>query len=260
MDTPFILRQQQHRVVTLTLHRPEARNALSTPCLEQLVFLLDQADADSGVGAVVIAGAARFFAAGADLHELQRQDLPAALADRRPQLWQRLSQFSKPLLAAVNGYALGAGCELALACDIVIGGESARFGLPEITLGLMPGAGGTQRLIRCVGKSRASQMVLTGEAIDARTALQAGLISEVCVDALTLERTQQIAARISRQAPLALRAAKQALKQAEETGLSQGLAMERQQFVTLAATDDRREGIAAFSKTYAKLSGALIYG
>uniref|UniRef100_UPI001F040452 enoyl-CoA hydratase-related protein n=2 Tax=Serratia TaxID=613 RepID=UPI001F040452 len=174
MDTPFILRQQQHRVVTLTLHRPEARNALSTPCLEQLVFLLEQADADSGVGAVVIAGAARFFAAGADLHELQRQDLPAALADRRPQLWQRLSQFSKPLLAAVNGYALGAGCELALACDIVIGGESARFGLPEITLGLMPGAGGTQRLIRCVGKSRASQMVLTGEAIDARTALQAG--------------------------------------------------------------------------------------
>ncbi len=246
MDTPFILRQQQHRVVTLTLHRPEARNALSTPCLEQLVFLLEQADADSGVGAVVIAGAARFFAAGADLHELQRQDLPAALADSRPQLWQRLAQFSKPLLAAVNGYALGAGCELALACDIVIGGESARFGLPEITLGLMPGAGGTQRLIRCVGKSRASQMVLTGEAIDARTALHSGLISEVCVDALTLERTQQIADRISRQAPLALRAAKQALKQAEETGLSQGLAMERQQFVTLAATDDRREGIAAF--------------
>ncbi|WP_288445680.1 2,3-dehydroadipyl-CoA hydratase PaaF [uncultured Serratia sp.] len=246
MDTPFILRQQQHRVVTLTLHRPEARNALSTPCLEQLVFLLEQADADRSVGAVVIAGAARFFAAGADLHELQRQDLPAALADSRPQLWQRLAQFSKPLLAAVNGYALGAGCELALACDIVIGGESARFGLPEITLGLMPGAGGTQRLIRCVGKSRASQMVLTGEAIDARTALQAGLISEVCVDALTLERTQQIADRISRQAPLALRAAKQALKQAEETGLSQGLAMERQQFVTLAATDDRREGIAAF--------------
>ncbi|MGP2975861.1 2,3-dehydroadipyl-CoA hydratase PaaF [Serratia nevei] len=246
MDTPFILHQQQHRVVTLTLHRPEARNALSTPCLEQLVARLEQADADSGVGAVVIAGAARFFAAGADLHELQQQDLPAALADRRPQLWQRLAQFSKPLLAAVNGYALGAGCELALACDIVIGGESARFGLPEITLGLMPGAGGTQRLIRCVGKARANQMVLTGEPIDARTALQAGLISEVCVDALTLERTQQMADRISRQAPLALRAAKQALKQAEEIGLSQGLAMERQQFVTLAATDDRREGIAAF--------------
>lgn len=246
METPLILRQQHQRVVTLTLHRPEARNALNTPCLEQLVYLLEHADTDASVGAVVITGAPRFFAAGADLHELQQQDLPAALTDRRPLLWQRLAQFSKPMLAAVNGYALGAGCELALACDIVICGENARFGLPEITLGLMPGAGGTQRLIRCVGKSRASQMVLTGEAINAAGALQAGLVSEVCVDALTLERAQQIADRISRQAPLALRAAKQALKQAEETGLSQGLAIERQQFVTLAATDDRREGIAAF--------------
>ncbi|MFN2992981.1 2,3-dehydroadipyl-CoA hydratase PaaF [Serratia plymuthica] len=246
METPLILQQQQRRVVTLTLHRPEARNALSTPCLEQLVYRLEQADADAGVGAVVIAGAARFFAAGADLRELQQQDLPAALADRRPLLWQRLAQFSKPLLAAVNGYALGAGCELALACDLIICGESARFGLPEITLGLIPGAGGTQRLIRCVGKSLAGQMVLTGETINATRALQAGLVSEVCVDALTLERAQQIAERISLQAPLALRAAKQALKQAEEVGLSQGLAFERQQFVALAATDDRREGIAAF--------------
>ncbi|MEB6538820.1 2,3-dehydroadipyl-CoA hydratase [Serratia plymuthica] len=246
METPLILQQQQRRVVTLTLHRPEARNALSTPCLEQLVYRLEQADADAGVGAVVIAGAARFFAAGADLRELQQQDLPAALADRRPLLWLRLAQFSKPLLAAVNGYALGAGCELALACDLIICGESARFGLPEITLGLIPGAGGTQRLIRCVGKSLAGQMVLTGETINATRALQAGLVSEVCVDALTLERAQQIAERISLQAPLALRAAKQALKQAEEVGLSQGLAFERQQFVALAATDDRREGIAAF--------------
>lgn len=246
METPWILHQQQHRVVTLTLHRPDARNALSTTCLEQLVYQLEQADANDSVGAVVITGATRFFAAGADLHELQLQDVASALLDHRPLLWQRLTQFSKPLLAAVNGYALGAGCELALACDITLCGESARFGLPEITLGLMPGAGGTQRLIRCIGKSRAYQMVLTGEAIDARSAAQAGLVSEVCVDALTLERTQQIAQRISQQAPLALRAAKQALKQAQETSLSQGLQMERQQFVTLAATEDRQEGIAAF--------------
>ncbi|NWA18615.1 2,3-dehydroadipyl-CoA hydratase PaaF [Serratia liquefaciens] len=246
METPLILQHRQARVLTLELHRPQARNALNTPCLEQLVYLLEQADADTAIGAVVITGTTRFFAAGADLHELQRQDLPATLTDRRPLLWQRLAQFSKPLLAAVNGYALGAGCELALACDIVICGESARFGLPEITLGLIPGAGGTQRLIRCVGKSFASQMVLSGEAINASRALQCGLVSEVCVDALTLERAQQIAEHISRQAPLALRAAKQALKQAEETGLSQGLLIERQQFATLAATDDRREGIAAF--------------
>lgn len=154
----------------------------------------------------------------------------------------------------------GAGCELALACDIVIGGESARFGLPEITLGLMPGAGGTQRLIRCVGKSRASQMVLTGEPIDARAALQAGLISEVCVDALTLERTQQMADRISRQAPLALRAAKQALKQAEEIGLSRagdGASAVRHHGRHRRSPRRHRR---LFRKTYAKLSGALIYG
>lgn len=246
METPWIIRHQQERVVTLTIHRPDARNALSTPCLEQLVYWLEQADNDSEVGAVVIGGTPRFFAAGADLHELQQQDLSTTLADRRPLLWQRLAQFSKPLLAAVNGYALGAGCELALACDIIICGESARFGLPEITLGLMPGAGGTQRLIRCVGKSRANQMVLSGEAIDAQLAQQSGLVSEVCLDALTLERCQQLAARISQHAPLALRAAKHALKLAEETPLSAGLAIERQQFATLAATDDRREGIAAF--------------
>ena len=214
MDTPFILHQQQHRVVTLTLGR--RRNALSTPCLEQLVARLEQADADSGVGAVVIAGAARFFAAGADLRELQQQDLPAALADRRPQLWQRLAQFSKPLLAAVNGYALGAGCELALACDIVIGGESARFGLPHRAPG-HPAPDPLRRQVACQpdGADRRAHR-------RPRRALQAGLISEVCVDALTLERTQQMADRISRQAPLALRAAKQALKQAEEIGLWAG--------------------------------------
>lgn len=246
MPSPFILHQQSQRVVTLTLHRPAARNALSTPCLQQLVEHLAQAEREASVGAVVITGGTDFFAAGADLHELQQQDLVTTQYDQRPLLWQQLTGFSKPLLAAVNGYALGAGCELVLACDIALCGESARFGLPEITLGLIPGAGGTQRLIRCVGKSLAYQMVLSGKTLDAHRAQQAGLVSEVCVDALTLERTQQLAQHISQQAPLALRAAKQALKQAQEIGLSQGLQAERQQFVTLAATEDRREGIAAF--------------
>lgn len=246
MSSDWILSHYDGRTLTLTLNRPDARNALSTDCLELLVQHLEQADADDGVGCVVIAGSARFFAAGADLRELQQQDVATTLTDRRPQVWQRLSAFSKPLIAAVNGYALGAGCELALACDIVVCGESARFGLPEITLGLMPGAGGTQRLIRCVGKSLAFRMVLSGEAIDARHALQAGLVSEVCVDALTLESAQRLAARIGAQAPLALRAAKAALKQAQETALSPGLLAERQLFTALAGTEDRREGIAAF--------------
>ncbi|PHM62526.1 2,3-dehydroadipyl-CoA hydratase PaaF [Xenorhabdus ishibashii] len=246
MSQEWILCHQQQKVRTLTLNRPEVRNALSNDCLEQLVQQLEFADTDSGTGAIVITGSARCFAAGADLKELQQQNIATAMTDRRPQLWQRLNNISKPLIAAVNGYALGAGCELALACDLVICGENARFGLPEITLGLMPGAGGTQRLIRSVGKALAYQMVLTGEAIDAHRALDAGLVSEVCTDALTLERAQQLAQRISEFSPLALRAAKAALKAAQETSLSQGLLTERQHFVALAGTTDRQEGISAF--------------
>ncbi|WP_047684637.1 MULTISPECIES: 2,3-dehydroadipyl-CoA hydratase PaaF [Xenorhabdus] len=246
MNQEWILCQQQQRVRTLTLNRPEMRNALSNDCLEQLVQHLEQADTNADTGAIIITGSQRCFAAGADLKELQQQTVATAIIDRRPQLWQRLNNISKPIIAAVNGYALGAGCELALACDLVICGESARFGLPEITLGLMPGAGGTQRLIRSVGKALASQMILTGEAIDAHQALQAGLVSEVCIENLTLKRAQQIANRISEFSPLALRAAKAALRTAHETGLSQGLSAERQYFIALAGTADRQEGISAF--------------
>ncbi|OTA20559.1 bifunctional 3-hydroxacyl-CoA dehydrogenase/acyl-CoA-binding protein [Xenorhabdus beddingii] len=246
MSQEWILCHQQQRVRTLILNRPEVRNALSNDCLEQLVQQLELADADSGTGAIVITGSSHCFAAGADLKELQAQTVASAMTDRRPQLWQRLNNISKPMIAAVNGYALGAGCELVLACDLVIGGESARFGLPEITLGLIPGAGGTQRLIRSVGKALAYQMVLTGEAIDAYHAREAGLVGEVCPDAMTRERAEQIAQRISEFSPLALRAAKTALKTAQETSLSQGLIAERQQFVTLAGTTDRQEGISAF--------------
>lgn len=246
MSNDWILRHQQQRVLTLTLNRPDARNALSTACLELLVSHLENADSDDSIGAVVITGSSRCFAAGADLRELQQQKVADAIVDRRPQVWQRFNAISKPIIAAVNGYALGAGCELALACDIVVSGENARFGLPEITLGLIPGAGGTQRLLRSVGKSLASQIVLTGEPINAQQARDAQLISEICVTELTLERAQQIATRISQQSPLALRAAKSALKAAQETTLSQGLNLERQHFVSLAGTDDRAEGIAAF--------------
>ncbi|MDC9589085.1 2,3-dehydroadipyl-CoA hydratase [Xenorhabdus sp. XENO-10] len=246
MNQEWILCHQQQRVRTLTLNRPEVRNALSNDCLEQLVQQLELADADNGTGVIVITGSMRCFAAGADLKELQKQSVATAITDLRPQLWQRLHHISKPLIAAVNGYALGAGCELALACDLVICGENARFGLPEITLGLIPGAGGTQRLIRSVGKALAYQMILTGEAIGSHQAQEAGLVSEVCTDALTLERAEQIAQRISEFSPLALRAAKAALKVAQETSLSQGLLAERQHFVALAGTTDRQEGITAF--------------
>lgn len=237
---------RQGRVLHLTLNRPAARNALNNGLLSELATTLEAAADDREISVCVISGNERFFAAGADLNEMAEKDLSATLNDIRPQLWGRINAFSKPLIAAVNGYALGAGCELALLCDVVIAGENARFGLPEITLGIMPGAGGTQRLIRSVGKSLASKMVLTGESITARQALAAGLVSDVYPESLTLEYALQQATLMARHSPLALQAAKQALRQSQEVALQAGLAQERQLFTLLAATEDRREGIDAF--------------
>lgn len=226
---------RQQRVLLLTLNRPAARNALNNALLMQLVNELEAAATDTSISVCVITGNARFFAAGADLNEMAEKDLAATLNDTRPQLWARLQAFNKPLIAAVNGYALGAGCELALLCDVVVAGENARFGLPEITLGIMPGAGGTQRLIRSVGKSLASKMVLSGESITAQQAQQAGLVSDVFPSDLTLEYALQLASKMARHSPLALQAAKQALRQSQEVALQAGLAQERQLFTLLAA-------------------------
>lgn len=239
MSELIVSRQQQ--VLLLTLNRPAARNALNNALLTQLVNELEAAATDSSISVCVITGNARFFAAGADLNEMAEKDLAATLNDTRPQLWARLQAFNKPLIAAVNGYALGAGCELALLCDVVVAGENARFGLPEITLGIMPGAGGTQRLIRSVGKSLASKMVLSGESITAQQAQQAGLVSDVFPSDLTLEYALQLASKMARHSPLALQAAKQALRQSQEVALQAGLAQERQLFTLLAATEDRHE-------------------
>ncbi|HEY2454578.1 MAG TPA: 2,3-dehydroadipyl-CoA hydratase PaaF [Scandinavium sp.] len=241
-----LLISRHDRVLLLTLNRPQARNALNNALLTQIAEALDAAQQDGAVGAVVITGSDRVFAAGADLQEMAEKDLAATLNDIRPRLWARIDAFTKPLIAAVNGYALGAGCELALLCDVVVAGDNASFGLPEITLGIMPGAGGTQRLIRCVGKSLATQMVLTGKAIDARRAQQAGLVSEIYPVVLTTEYAISLAVSMAKHSPLALQAAKQALRQSQEVTLSAGLAQERQLFTLLSATDDRREGIAAF--------------
>lgn len=234
------------RVLQLTLNRPAARNALNNTLLMQLAEQLEAAEADAEIAVCVISGNERCFAAGADLNEMVEKDLSATLNDIRPRLWARIDAFNKPLIAAVNGYALGAGCELALLCDVVIAGDNARFGLPEITLGIMPGAGGTQRLIRSVGKSLACKMVLTGESLTAVQAHSAGLVSDVFPASLTLEYALKLAARMASHSPLALQAAKQALRQSQEVPLQAGLAQERQLFTLLAATDDRREGIDAF--------------
>ena len=184
-------------IIVIYLHRPEARNALTTELLTELVDVLELVEAHSEVKAVVITGTEKVFAAGADLKEMAALNMVDVLGDVRPKLWKKIANFSKPLIAAVNGFALGGGCELVMHADIVIAGNNAQFGQPEINLGIIPGAGGTQRLIRAVGKSLAMQMVLSGEFIDAEAALVAGLISEITIPELTLERAITISELIA---------------------------------------------------------------
>ncbi|WP_277961750.1 2,3-dehydroadipyl-CoA hydratase PaaF [Pseudomonas sp. RIT-To-2] len=246
---PALLTVEQLESVRLvTLNRPEALNALTTAMLGELADELARVEHDPSTHAVVLTGNRKAFAAGADLKEMAERDLVGILNDPRVAFWQRITAFSKPLIAAVNGYALGGGCELAMHADILIAGRDAQFGQPEINLGIMPGAGGTQRLLRAVGKSLAMQMVLTGEPISARQALAAGLVSEVTEPELTVERALNIAQRIAGQAPLAVRLAKEALLKAQDTDLASGLRLERHAFTLLAGTHDRNEGIRAFQE------------
>ena len=232
----------------ITLQRPQALNALNTLLLGELAAELSAAQADPDTRVVVLTGSRKAFAAGADIKEMGERDLVGILEDPRQASWQSITRFDKPLIAAVNGFALGGGCELAMHADIIVAGLDARFGQPEINLGIMPGAGGTQRLLRAVGKSMAMQMVLTGEPIDARQAQRAGLVSEVTQPEFTVERALQIAHSIAGKAPLAVRLAKESLLKAMDTDLASGLRFERHAFTILAGTRDRDEGIRAFQE------------
>lgn len=235
-------------VLTITLNRPEAFNALRTQLLQEMSDVLDQASSNNEVKAVIVTGGSKVFAAGADIKEMAALDLVGVMDDARPTYWKRIAAFPKPLIAAVNGYCLGGGCELMMHCDIVIAGNNAQFGQPEINLGIIPGAGGTQRLIRAVGKSMAMQMVLSGAFISATQARDYNLISEVVIPERSEERARQIAETIATKPPIAVRLAKEALLKAYETTLESGLNIERKAFTMLAATEDRNEGIAAFSE------------
>ena len=233
-------------VMLVELNRPQKRNALNNATLQELVTLLKEIETDSTVKTVVITGNENCFAAGADLNELAALDVVSIQQDARPLLWKQIDEFSKPIIVAVNGFAFGAGFELALHGDIVLTGENAQFALPEIGLGMLPGAGGTQRLARLVGQQLAMRWAMTGERISAHSALQHGITSQVCPTALTVQYALELAATIAKQAPLAIRVIKQSLKSIHELSLSQGLKQERQHFVWLAATQDRQEGINAF--------------
>jgi enoyl-CoA hydratase len=233
-------------VLRLTLNRPEVRNALRTQTLAEIAAVLAEAAADEGVRVVVLTGGARSFAAGADLREMQPLGPIDILLHERQRHWKAIAAFPKPLIGAVCGHALGAGCELVLCCDLVVAGANAQFGQPELNLGLIPGAGGTGRLARTCGKALAMQMVLTGQPIDATRAVAAGLAVEVHEPERALERAVEIAVSVAAKPPLAVRLAKEAVLRAFEVPLSEALAAERQAFALLAASDDRNEGIAAF--------------
>ncbi|WP_054893419.1 MULTISPECIES: 2,3-dehydroadipyl-CoA hydratase PaaF [unclassified Pseudomonas] len=248
MPSNLVVQAPADGVRLIALHRPQALNALNTELLAELADELDAAAHDEHTRAVVITGNRKAFAAGADINEMAERDLVGILNDPRVAHWQRIAAFPKPLIAAVNGFALGGGCELVMCADIVIAGSDARFGQPEINLGIIPGAGGTQRLLRAVGKPLAMQLVLTGETLDARHALQAGLISEMTQPELTVERALQVACSIAQKAPLAVRLAKEALLKAQDTDLASGLRFERHAFTLLAGTADRDEGIRAFQE------------
>jgi enoyl-CoA hydratase len=244
-------------VALVWFDRQEALNALSFDLLDDLAATLEQLDADPACRAIVVTGAGtRAFAAGADIRELAEQTPARLAAEGRFGAWDRISAIRKPLIAAVRGFALGGGCELAMTCDMIVAADDAQFGQPEIRLGVMPGAGGTQRLTRAIGRARAMELILTGRSIAAPEAEAMGLVTKVVPAEETLAAALDLAGRIAAQAPLAVRAAKEAIRKAEELPLSAGLAFERQSFFLLFGSEDQAEGMAAFTdKRPARWSG-----
>ncbi len=236
-------------IALVTLDRPDALNAISFDLLDQLVDALEALDRDPACRAIVITGSGtRAFAAGADIRELETQTSSSLTAGGRFGAWDRLAAVGLPLIAAVRGYALGGGCELAMACDMVVAAEDASFGQPEILIGVMPGAGGTQRLTRAIGKARAMEIILTGGSLTAAEALARGLVSRVVPAEATVDAALELAATIATMPPLAVRAAKAAILDASDRPLDDGLARERASFFGLFDTDDQAEGMAAFTQ------------
>jgi enoyl-CoA hydratase/carnithine racemase len=228
------------------LDRPDARNALSPELMEELAQVLEAWDADPEARCLVIAGGDDFFAAGADIKAMAERSFQEALVAPTAAFWPRLAALRTPLIAAVSGYALGGGCELALACDMIVASETAEFGQPEITLGIIPGGGGTQRLARVMGKQRAMELVLTGRRINAQEAFGLGVVNLVAEKGRWLDEALDLAAVVARRPPLAVRLAKQAVLAADETALSAGLDHERRLYELTMATEDRVEGMTAF--------------
>jgi enoyl-CoA hydratase len=247
MSYQNILVETRGAVGLITLSRPKALNALCDALVREMGTALDGFEADDKIGAVVLTGSDKAFAAGADIKEMSgRSYMDVYLADFITAGWERVTTCRKPIVAAVAGYALGGGCELAMMCDTIIAADTAKFGQPEITLGVIPGAGGTQRLTRFVGKAKAMDMVLTGRMMDAAEAERSGLVSRVVPAATLLDEALAVAARIAEMSRPAVMLGKEAVNRAYETTLSEGVRFERRVFHSLFASEDQKEGMAAF--------------
>ncbi|KKD59214.1 enoyl-CoA hydratase [Grimontia sp. AD028] len=233
-------------VVIIQLHRPEKRNALCTPLLEELMETLTSYDADPNVGCFVVTGSEQVFAAGADISEMAEMSYQEMTANDYFGGWEAFTRIRTPIIAAVSGYALGGGCELAMMCDTIFATESARFGQPELTIGVIPGMGGSQRLTKLVGKSKAMDMILTGRMMDAVEAERAGLVSRVVPDGQLMQETLEAAKTIARYSKPAVLLAKECVLNAEKLSVEDGVRMERRAFHGLFATEDQKEGMQAF--------------
>jgi enoyl-CoA hydratase len=242
-----ILVETRGAVGLITLNRPQALNALCDALIRELGQALDGFERDAAIGAVVLTGSEKAFAAGADIKEMASKTfVDCYLEDFITNGWERITTCRKPIIAAVAGFALGGGCEVAMMCDTILAAESARFGQPEITLAIIPGAGGTQRLTRAVGKAKAMEMVLSGRMIDAVEAERCGLVSRVVANDKLLEEALKLADKIAAQSRPAVLAAKEAVNRAFESTLAEGVRFERRLFYALFSTEDQKEGMAAF--------------
>lgn len=235
-----------NRVGVVTLHRPKALNALCAGLMDELIKALNEFDNDNSVGAIVLTGSEKAFAAGADIKEMQNRDFASNYRENFLEWWSNVTLVRKPIVAAVNGYALGGGCEVAMMCDIIYAGEKAKFGQPEISIGTIPGAGGTQRLTRAIGKSRAMEMNLTGVPITAQEAASYGLVSKVFPPDQLVAEAIKTADKIASHSKIIVQICKEATNSAYELSLREGMHFEKRLFQSTFATHDRKEGMTAF--------------
>ena len=243
-----ILTETRGRVGLITLNRPQALNALNDQLIADLNTALDGYEADDGIGCIVLTGSEKVFAAGADIKEMQSKSYIDAYRSDFIASWERVCRCRKPVIAAVSGFALGGGCELAMSCDFIIAADTAKFGQPEIKLGMTPGAGGSQRLTRAVGKAKAMELCLTGRTMDAAEAERAGLVARVVPAAGLLEDALKTAETIAAMSPTAATMTKDCVNRAFETTLAEGVRYERRTFYSLFGTPDQKEGMAAFTE------------